>query len=146
MGGNGGQCPSEPETVGQEDVGALHTQLLAVKLLPQHDIADERLDGGHQSIGSIPTGPAHVPAACLYKGLHQFVFTRIILLHPGILHTTLEIEDVVGILVQEEKILVQGIPDILLDGGLDVPVPLCVQVGIRHHIRFRFLRCSGLGR
>lgn len=34
MGGYGGQRPAETEAVGQEDVGAFHTQFVAIELLP----------------------------------------------------------------------------------------------------------------
>ncbi len=140
--GDGGQCPAKSEAVGQEDVGALHTELPAVVLLAQHDVTDGGLGGGHQGVGGVPACTADVPTAILDVFLHLLVLLRIVFLHPGILHAALEVENVVGILLQQKQVLVDGVPHILLDGGLDVPVPLGVQVGVGHQIGLG-LSCRG---
>ncbi|MPM60260.1 hypothetical protein SDC9_107111 [bioreactor metagenome] len=136
MGSYGGQCPAKSETVGQEDVGTLHAEFIAVVLLSQHYIADERFDGRYQRICCIPTRSTDVPAALLDIFLHEFVLHGVIFLHPGILHTSFEVEDIIGILLQQEEVLVDSVPYILFDSSLYVPVPLGVQVGIRHHVDF----------
>ena len=64
-----------------------------------------------------------MPAPRPYVFLHHVVFPRIIFFHPGILDRTLEIEDVIGILVKELEVHVESIPDIFPDCGLNIPVP-----------------------
>ena len=139
MGRNGRKCPAKTETVRQENVHALHTEFLPVIILAEHDVTKRRLYGRNQRISGIPAGSADMPTAALYEFLHLFVLRRIIFLHPSIFHTSFKIKNIFRILLQQKQILADRIPHIILDCGLDIPVPLCVQMCIRHHVGFRLL-------
>ena len=142
MGRNGRKCPAKTETIRQKDVSAFHTKFLPIIILTKHDVTNRRLYGRNQCISGIPAGSADMPTAALYEFLHLFVLRRIIFLHPSIFDRTFKIKDVFRILLQQKQILTDRVPYIILDCGLDIPVPLCVQMCIRHHVGFRSLRLS----
>ena len=142
MGRNGRKCPAKTETIRQKDVSAFHTKFLPIIILTKHDVTNRRLYGRNQCISGIPAGSADMPTTALYEFLHLFVLRRIIFLHPSIFDRTFKIKDVFRILLQQKQILTDRVPYIILDCGLDIPVPLCVQMCIRHHVGFRFLRLS----
>ena len=136
------QVVAEAEAVGQEDVRPLGAELLPVERLSEQHIAYPRLWRADDGFIGIPRTARDVPPPFGNVLLHLFILQGIIFLHPRILHTSLEVEDVVGILSQQEEILVQCVPHILADGGLHIPVPLCVEVCVGHHIG---LHCLFLG-
>ena len=139
MGRNGRKCPAKTETIRQKDVSAFHTKFLPIIILTKHDVTNRRLYGRNQRISGIPAGSTNMPTTALYEFLHLFVLRRIIFFHPSILDRTFKIKDVFRILLQQKQILTDRVPYIILNCGLDIPVPLCVQMCIRHHVGFRLL-------
>ena len=67
-----------------------------------------------------------MPATVGHVGFHLVVKLGIVLFHPGILHGSLKVEDVIGVLLQEEEILGERVTYMVTYGCLDVPVPLGV--------------------
>ena len=130
----------ETEAVGQEHVGALLAELLAVERLAQQHVAYPRLRRTDYHLVGIPRAAGYVPPAAVYPLLQLSILGRVVLLHPGILHGALEVEDVVGILPEQHEVLHHRVPDVTLDRCLYVPVPLGVQVGVSHQIDL-FLLC-----
>ena len=86
-----------------------------------------------------------MPAAAFDEVFHLLVLAGIIFLHPCVFHTSFEVEHIVGEFFQQEEVLVDGVPYIFLDGGLYVPVPLCVKMGVGHHIGFGPVLCGVAG-
>ncbi len=144
--GHRGQRPAEAEAVGQEDVGALHAELVAIEVLTVEDVARERLDRGDVGIGGVPRTASDVPATRGDVVLHQLVLVGIVLLHPLVLDTALEVEDIVGVLGQQHEVLVERLGNVLRDGALNVPVPLRVEVSVRHDVGLVLLLGDGVSR
>jgi len=121
------------EAVGQEHVVRLRAELLPVERLAEQDVANPRFGRADDDLVGVPTAAGQVPAV-LADALGQLLpVLGIVLLHPIVLDGTLEVEDVVGIVAHEGQVLFQRGADVVTDGGLDVPVPLRVEVGIRYH-------------
>ena len=141
---DGRQRVGEAETVGQEDVARLATELPLVELLSQQYVAEERFGRGYVGIGRIPRRAADVPAPLLDVWPDLPIRLRIILLHPVVLDRPFEIEHVVGIVFQQPQILIERIADIGVDGRFHIPVPLRIEVGVRHHVEgwVRLLGCK----
>ena len=132
--------PSESEAVREEDVRTLDAELVAVEVLPVEDVAREGLRGGDVRVGGIPRAAGHMPAALADVLLHQLILMGEVLLHPLVLDTALEVEQVVGVLRQQEQVLIQRLGNVLRNRALNVPVPLRVEVGVRDHVNLvRFL-------
>ena len=143
VGSQRGQRVGKAEAVGQENVGALGVELLAVESLPEQHVAQERLRRADDDLVGIPAAAGNVPATSLDVLLHLLVLQRVVLLHPGILHAALEVEDVVRVLLQQHQVLLERVADVVADGGLHVPVPLGVEMGIGHHVGLHgFLLCA----
>ena len=87
-----------------------------------------------------------MPPSVGYILLHLLVLQRIVLLHPRVFHRTFKVEHIVRVVVEQIKVLVYGVPYIMLDGGLYVPVPLSVQMGVSHHVGFHLLAAAVLSR
>ncbi len=147
MGSDRRQCPAKTKTIWQEDIRALHSELFPVILLSEQNVADKRLGRRHQHIRCIPATAGDMPAAVPDILFHFFILRRIIFLHPGIFHTTFEVEHIVGIAFQQKQILTERIPNILFDRCLDIPVPLGIQMSVGYHIGLRlFVLFVGLGK
>ena len=80
-----------------------------------------------------------MPAAFIHIFLDLLPILREVLLHPGILDSTLKVEDVVRISFQKEEVALDGLGDILIDRALNIPVPLRIKMRIRNHIDRRLL-------
>ena len=139
MCGDRRQRIAEPETVGQENVVRLHAELLAVEPLPQQDVAEKRLRRGNVGVGGVPRTAADVPAAAADPLLHLSVQVGIVLLHPTVLNTSFEVENIVGIAFQQPEVLDHRIADVNLDRSLYVPVPLRIEMRVGNHIGLVFL-------
>ena len=85
-----------------------------------------------------------MPTSGLDILLHLFVLNRKIFLYPCILDTTLKIEHIIRVLFKKHKVLVYCIPHILFNRSLYVPVPLSIQMRIRHNICFWLLFRSNI--
>ena len=134
MRGYGRQDIRESEAVGQEDIRTLHPEFLLIELLPIEDVTRERLRGTDVRIVGIPAAARHMPAPQLDILLHCLVFQRVVLLHPGILHTPLKVEDIVRVPTQQVEVRLHRLRHIFTDGFLYIPVPLGIEMRIRHHI------------
>ena len=132
--GDRGKRPPEAEAVRKENVRALDTKLRTVEVLSVENVAREGLRGREIRIRGIPRTARDVPAALVDVTFDEFVLIRIVLLHPLVLDTALEIEDIVRVLRQKMQILVQRLRDVLQNRTLYVPVPLGIEVGVRHQI------------
>ena len=97
MGGQRGQSVAKAEAVGQEDVGALGIELRAVERLSEQHVPQPRLRRANDGLVGIPAAAGDMPAPLCHIALHLLVLDGVILLHPGILHCSLEVEDIVGI-------------------------------------------------
>ncbi len=124
------KCPAETEAVGKENICTLNSKLVTIKVLTQHDIADLRFNRRNNHIIGIPACTGDMPSAILDIILYLLIFCGIVLLHPRILHTSLEVEYIVGILAEQKQILGKSLPHIIADSSLDIPVPLGIQMGI----------------
>ncbi len=80
--GNCRECPSETETVGEENVGAFNAELRAVELLAEHDVAYGRFYRWHNGVCGVPRCTAYVPPAIFDEFLHLLILQGIIFLHP----------------------------------------------------------------
>ena len=85
---------------------------------------------GHHYVVGIDGHAADMPLSALDVLLHLLELCRVVFLHPHILDGTFVVEMEVGILVHEGHIVHQSILDVLRDGGLHIPVPLRVEVGV----------------
>ena len=145
MCGQSGEGIGEAETIGQEDVGAFGSKFPAIKSLSEKHVSYPRLRRADDALTGIPTAAGDVPSPGGNTFFQFLILKRVILFHPGILYTSLEIEDIIRILPDEEQILVKGILDVFADSGLHVPVPLGIQVGIGHEIHLSGLFLSADG-
>ena len=139
MGGQCGQGVAKAEAVGQEDVGALGIELRAVERLSEQHVPQPRLRRANDGLVGIPTAAGDMPTPLCHVAFHLLVLDGVILLHPGILHRSLEVKDIVGILLEKEKVLGECVTDMVADSGLHVPVPLRVEMRVGHHIGLHFL-------
>ena len=140
------QRPSEAETVGQEDVRTFRAELLAIESLPQQDVADDGFGRRYQYVVGIPTATTDIPASFTDIVFHFLVHVGIVLFHPSILDCPLEVEQVIGVAFQQGEIAFQSIFHVFVDGRLHIPVPLRVEMCVRHDVSFQglggFLRQS----
>ena len=134
MGGYGRKGPSETEAVRKEDVRPLHTELLPVEVLAVEDVPCKGFRGRDIGVRRIPGASGDMPPALPDVLFHQVILLREIFLHPRILYPALEIEDVVRIFLQEEKVPVHGLGDILADRPLDIPVPLGIKMRVGNKV------------
>ena len=132
--GQRGHRIGEAEAVGQEHIGALLAELLAIERLAEQDVTNPRLRRADDGLVGIPAAAGDVPATLPYPVFQLCILRRIVFLHPGVFHAALEVENVVGILAEQVEVLHHRVPDIGPDGGLHIPVPLGVQMGIGNHI------------
>ena len=128
------QCIGKAETVGQKDVRTLLTIFVAVEGLTEERVTQPRFGRDNDRLVGVPAGTGEVPAPLGNVLLHFFILGGVVLLHPRVLDGSFEIEDIVRVVAQQMKILPDGLGDVLADGGLDVPVPLRVEVGIGDHV------------
>ena len=127
---------TKAEAVGQEDVGAFGVEFLSIECLTKQHVAQKRLRRTDDSLVSIPTATCNVPTAIGNIAFHFFILQWIVFLHPCIFHTTFKVENIVGIFFEQKEILVQCVSDMVADSSLHVPVPLCVEMCVSHHIGF----------
>ena len=131
-----GQRVAESEAVGQEDVRALGVELRSVERLSEEHIPEPSLRRAHDGLVGIPAAACDVPPSVGDVVFQLLILLRIVLFHPRILHPALEVEHIVRILLEEEEVLRERVEDMVADSGLDVPVPLRVEMRIGHHIGF----------
>ena len=62
--------------------------------------------------------------------LQCLVFGGIVFLHPHVPDGALVIEPEQGVLVHQCHVLRKGVLDVAVDGGVHLPVPLRVKVGV----------------
>ena len=136
-----GEGPSETEAVGEEDVGALHSEFVAVVFLSESDIAHQRFYRGDVNVVGIPARTGDMPAARFDKVLHLFILLRVIFFKPCVVLAALEVEYIIGEMGKQEIVAADGIPEILADGGLNRPVPLSVEMGVSYGIYLRLGFC-----
>ena len=127
---------AKAEAVGQEDVGALGIEFLAIKSLTKQHISQERFRRTDDSLVSIPTTTSNMPTAIGNIAFHFFILQWIVFLHPCIFHATFKVENIVGIFLEQKEILVQCVSDMVADSSLHVPVPLRVEMCVSHHVGF----------
>ena len=142
--GYGRQCPTKSEAVGQENIGRKHAELVAIEVLTVHNISHKRLWRRDIRVGSVPRGAGNVPSALLHILLHHLILVWEVFLHPRIFHAALEVEHIVGILFEQHQVGVERLRYILAYRGLHIPVPLRIEVCVRHNIGFRLAlsRCG----
>ena len=143
MGGNRRQRISEPETVGQENIGRFPPKFRLEELLSQQNVPEKGLCRRHVRVRGIPRTAGQVPAPLGHVFFQPLVTLRVVLLGPGIFDSTLEIEEITGVILQQPEILVQRVQQEFVDRTLYVPAPLGVEMGVRHEIGTVFL-CGGL--
>ena len=128
----GRQGVGEAEAVGQHDIiAAAHAELLLVEAIGIEHAVQDALGRGHHHIAGIDGHSADVPLPALDVAFQLLELRRVVLLHPHVLDGALVVEAEVGILVHERHVVHQRVLHILRDGGLYVPVPLCVEMGVR---------------
>ena len=132
--GDRGKRPPEAEAVRKEDVRTLDAELRAVEVLSVEDVAREGLCRRDIRVRGVPRTPRDVPPTFADVALDQFVLVRVVLLHPLVLDTALEVEDIVRILRQQMQVLVQCLRNVLQNRPLHVPVPLGIEVRVRNQI------------
>ena len=127
---------AKAEAIGQEDVGTLGVEFLAIESLTKQHITQERFRRTDDSLVSIPTTTSNMPTAIGNIAFHFFILQWIVFLHPRIFHAAFKVENIVGIFLEQKEILVQCVSDVVADSGLHVPVPLCVEMCVSHHVGF----------
>lgn len=85
-----------------------------------------------------------MPASLRHIFLYLLIFQRIVFLHPPIFHTSLKVEDVIGIGLEQMEVLGHRLPDVVLNGCLDIPVPLRVEMRVSHHVGLQFILSARL--
>ena len=80
-----------------------------------------------------------MPSAGSYVSLELFEKVRIVLLRPGIFHGSFETEFIVGVFVEQREVLYERVVQILVDGSLHRPSPLCVEMSVGNHVDCRFV-------
>ena len=134
MAGQGRKVIAEAEAVGQKNIGALLAELLPVECLAKQYIAYPRLRRANHGLVGIPRTAGKMPAPCGHIFFYLLIFQRIVFFHPPILHASLKVENIIGIGLQQMEVLRHRLPNVILDGGLHVPVPLRVEVGVGYHV------------
>ena len=129
-----GQRVTKAKAVGQEHIGALCIELLTVERLTQQDVTQPRFGRADNHLVGIPATAGKMPAAVSHIVFQLGKLQGIVLLHPTVLDSTLEIKNVTWILLQEHQVLVERTFHVLANSGLHVPVPLGVQMGIGYHV------------
>ena len=127
----GWQSVGEAETVRQHHiVAAAHTKLFLVETVGIEHAVQDAFGRRHHHIACIDGHTAHVPLPVLDVLLHLLELLGIVFLHPHVLDGPLVIESEAWVLGHERHIIHQSVLDILGDCSLDVPVPLCVEMGV----------------
>ena len=126
-----GQSIGEAEAVGEHDViAAPHAELLPVEAVGIEHAVQDALGRGHHHVAGIDGHTADVPLPAPHVLLQLLELRGVVLLHPHVLDGALVVEPEVGVLVHELHVVHQGVPDVLRYGGLDVPVPLRVEMRV----------------
>ena len=71
-----------------------------------------------------------MPLPAPYVALQLLELRRVVLFHPHVLDGALVVEVETWVLVHQSHVIDQCILHVLGDGGLDIPVPLRVEVGV----------------
>ena len=123
-----GQGVAEPEAVGQEHVHAALPQLAVEPAVAVQHVSHQRLGRGHVGVDGVHPRAAHVPAARARVLLQAGVLGRVVFLHQLVAERALEAEHVVRVLLQQAEVVVERVAQVLVDGRLDRPAPLGVQM------------------
>ncbi len=129
-----GKRGREAEAVGEHVFVAGDAKFFAKVMIAIEHVAHERLGGGDVVISLVDAGAAGEPAAGGDVFFELFVFGRVILLHHFVAARAGEIEDVVGVFIEQSEVVVQGIGEVFAD-GLGVGSSRALRVGGGHSRR-----------
>src|SRR5262249_27497993 len=116
-----GQRPPEPEAVREIDVGARLAELVAEEAVAIEDVPDKGLGRGDVHVPGVYPAPRHAPPALADVVLEARVSARVVFTGEHVAEGALEAEDVAGVLLEELKVVVERVGDVLADRVLDGP-------------------------
>ena len=139
MRSDGRKRVTESKAIDKKDIVASLAKLLFKITITEEHLAHQCLRGRRVDIASIPKGSSNIPPPLGNTCLHLLIQIRIVFLGQAIADRSLKIHAVMRKFLDQIKVLLQSLADTGTDRILYRPIPLGIEVSIRHQIHFFLL-------
>jgi hypothetical protein len=134
---DGRQGGGKSEAVGQHIFRAGLAQLFTKPIVPVQDLADNRLGARSVHVALFHRRTGRKPSAGIHIALELREISREILLHETVPVGAAEIENIMGVFLEQLEIILHRFANILADHLRIFPTPLRIQVCVTNHVERR---------
>ena len=132
------QSIAEAKTVGQINIDACFAEFVAEIAVAVQNIAKQRFGRGHIDIAVFIGTARDEPTPVRHIFFQHFKLFGVVFLHQFIAATALKAEHIVGVFLEQFKVVIQRGGNVFLDRPFKGPIPNGIKMRRRHGINRRF--------